>query len=52
MIKDCDMPEDWKVPLSRQENKDDVDVMSFLHLKRAGTVGTTKKEDDKESSSD
>jgi hypothetical protein len=45
------MPEDWKVPLSRQENTDDVDVMSFLNLKRAPNVVTKKTEDGKESSS-
>jgi hypothetical protein len=40
-VQDCDMPDDLTAPGNRhEEGADEVDVMTFLNLKRAGGVNT------------
>ena len=46
--KDCDMPEDFKVPANRPESVlvDAIDVASFLNLKRAKPLVVSKGNND------
>jgi hypothetical protein len=46
-MQDCDMPEDLTLPGTRQESGfDEVDVLGFLNLKRAESLGKKSDKDE------